>query len=65
MVALERTIASIPDDIPVILDAKIGDIGHTQAAWGAGLFRHVGGGCGDGEPVRGRRRGDAAGARAA
>jgi orotidine-5'-phosphate decarboxylase len=38
MVALERTIASIPDDIPVILDAKIGDIGHTQAAWGAGLF---------------------------
>jgi orotidine-5'-phosphate decarboxylase len=38
LVALERTIASIPDDIPIILDAKIGDIGHTQGAWGAGLF---------------------------
>jgi orotidine-5'-phosphate decarboxylase len=38
VIALERTIAYIPDDIPVILDAKIGDIGHTQAAWGRGLF---------------------------
>ena len=38
VIALERTIAYIPDDIPVILDAKIGDIGHTQAAWGHGLF---------------------------
>ena len=38
VVALERTIAYIPDHIPVILDAKIGDIGHTQAAWGRGLF---------------------------
>lgn len=38
VIALERTIAYIPDHIPVILDAKIGDIGHTQAAWGAGLF---------------------------
>ncbi|MFW6069632.1 MAG: orotidine-5'-phosphate decarboxylase [bacterium] len=38
VIALERTIAYIPDDIPVILDCKTGDIGHTQAAWGAGLF---------------------------
>lgn len=38
VIALERTIAAIPDSIPVILDAKIGDIGHTQAAWGRGLF---------------------------
>ncbi len=38
VIALERTIAYIPDDIPIILDAKIGDIGHTQAAWGRGLF---------------------------
>lgn len=38
VIALERTIAYIPDYIPVILDAKIGDIGHTQAAWGRGLF---------------------------
>ncbi len=38
VIALERTIAAIPDHIPVILDAKIGDIGHTQAAWGRGVF---------------------------
>ena len=38
VIALERSIAYIPDHIPVILDAKIGDIGHTQAAWGRGLF---------------------------
>ena len=38
VIALERTIAAIPDHIPIILDAKIGDIGHTQAAWGRGLF---------------------------
>lgn len=38
VIALERTIAYIPDDIPVILDCKTGDIGHTQAAWAAGLF---------------------------
>jgi orotidine-5'-phosphate decarboxylase len=38
VIALERTIAYIPNHIPVILDAKIGDIGHTQAAWGRGLF---------------------------
>jgi orotidine-5'-phosphate decarboxylase len=38
VIALERTIAYIPDHIPVILDCKTGDIGHTQAAWGRGLF---------------------------
>lgn len=38
VVALERTIAYVPDYIPVILDCKTGDIGHTQAAWAAGLF---------------------------
>lgn len=38
LVALERTIAYIPDEIPVILDCKTGDIGHTQAAWASGLF---------------------------
>lgn len=38
VIALERTIAAVPAHIPVILDAKIGDIGHTQAAWGRGLF---------------------------
>ncbi len=38
MIALERTIAYIPNDIPVILDCKTGDIGHTQGAWARGLF---------------------------
>ena len=38
VVALERTIAYIPDDIPIILDCKTGDIGHTQAAWAKGLL---------------------------
>lgn len=40
VIALERTIAYIPDYIPVILDCKTGDIGHTQAAWASGLFEH-------------------------
>ena len=38
VIALERTIAYIPKHIPVIVDCKTGDIGHTQAAWGNGLF---------------------------
>ena len=38
VIALERTIAYIPNHIPVIVDCKTGDIGHTQAAWAAGLF---------------------------
>jgi orotidine-5'-phosphate decarboxylase len=39
MIALERTMAYVPDDIPIILDCKAGDIGHTQAAWATGIFR--------------------------
>ena len=38
IIALERTIAYIPKHIPIILDCKTGDVGHTQAAWAAGLF---------------------------
>jgi orotidine-5'-phosphate decarboxylase len=38
VIALERTIAYIPDWMPVILDCKTGDIGHTQGAWGNGLY---------------------------
>lgn len=38
IIALERTIAYVPHHIPIILDCKTGDIGHTQAAWAAGLF---------------------------
>lgn len=38
IIALERTIATIPDHLPIIVDCKTGDIGHTQAAWATGLF---------------------------
>ena len=38
IIALERTIAYIPEEIPIIIDCKTGDIGHTQAAWARGLF---------------------------
>jgi orotidine-5'-phosphate decarboxylase len=38
IIALERTIAYIPAEIPIIIDCKTGDIGHTQAAWASGLF---------------------------
>lgn len=38
IIALERTIAYIPSHIPIIVDCKTGDIGHTQAAWAAGLL---------------------------
>ena len=38
VIALERTIAYIPRHIPIVLDCKTGDIGHTQAAWANGLF---------------------------
>ncbi|MBE2199460.1 MAG: orotidine-5'-phosphate decarboxylase [Anaerolinea sp.] len=38
IIALERTIAYIPKHIPIILDCKTGDIGHTQGAWAHGLF---------------------------
>lgn len=42
VIALERTIAYIPQDIPIVIDCKTGDIGHTQAAWAKGLFDHWG-----------------------
>ncbi len=65
VIALERTIAYIPDHIPVILDAKIGDIGHTQAAWGSGSVRRMGRRRGDGQPLRRGRGGAAVAGRAA
>ena len=40
VVALERTIAYIPDHIPIILDARVGESGRAQAAWGTGAFDH-------------------------
>ncbi len=42
IIALERTIAYVPNHIPIIVDCKTGDIGHTQSAWAAGLYEHWG-----------------------
>lgn len=42
IIALERTIAYIPGHLPVIVDCKTGDIGHTQAAWATGLLDYWG-----------------------
>jgi len=38
MVALERIVRLIPPDIPIILDAKSGDIGNTAEAYARGAF---------------------------
>ncbi|MFT5196786.1 MAG: orotidine-5'-phosphate decarboxylase [Candidatus Promineifilaceae bacterium] len=38
IIALERTIQYIPKGIPIIVDCKAGDIGHTQMAWAKGIF---------------------------
>ena len=35
---LEETIRTVPDDIPVVLDAKLGDIGNTQRLYGQAVF---------------------------
>ena len=39
---LRRTLEHIPDDIPVIGDAKRGDIGNTAKAYAASLFEYYG-----------------------
>lgn len=41
-IALERIVAYIPDHLPVILDAKFNDIGHTAAAYARGAFDALG-----------------------
>jgi orotidine 5'-phosphate decarboxylase subfamily 2 len=38
LAALQQTIATVPDDIPVLLDAKRGDIGSTAAAYAYAAF---------------------------
>ena len=38
--ALKQTVEYIPDDIPVIVDAKRGDIGDTAQAYARALFEH-------------------------
>jgi orotidine-5'-phosphate decarboxylase len=40
--ALERTLAAIPQDIPVIGDVKRGDIGNTAEAYARAMFEHWG-----------------------
>ena len=40
--ALQDLVASIPDTIPVILDAKFNDIGHTAAAYARAAFDVLG-----------------------
>jgi orotidine-5'-phosphate decarboxylase len=42
IIALERIIAYIPDDIPVILDGKFNDIGNTARAYAHGVFNVLG-----------------------
>ena len=39
MVALKEVIAAVPSDIPVLLDAKRGDIGTTAAAYASAAFQ--------------------------
>ena len=41
---LRQTIASVPDDIPVLLDAKRGDIGSTAEAYARAVFEVLGAG---------------------
>jgi orotidine-5'-phosphate decarboxylase len=40
--ALEETLDAIPEGIPVVLDAKVGDIGHTQRRYGQAAFEAFG-----------------------
>jgi orotidine-5'-phosphate decarboxylase len=42
IISLERIIAYIPDDIPVILDGKFNDIGNTARAYAHGVFNALG-----------------------
>ncbi|HRY83298.1 MAG TPA: orotidine-5'-phosphate decarboxylase [Candidatus Cloacimonadota bacterium] len=40
--ALKQTVDHIPDEIPVILDCKVGDIGNTMAAYVSAFFEELG-----------------------
>jgi orotidine-5'-phosphate decarboxylase len=39
---LKETIDAVPPDIPVIADAKRGDIGNTAQAYATAIFEHLG-----------------------
>ena len=41
LTALKQTVAYIPDDIPVIGDAKRGDIGNTAKAYAKSIFTNL------------------------
>jgi orotidine-5'-phosphate decarboxylase len=41
LAALYETVASIPPEIPVILDCKVGDIGSTMAAYSRAFFKDL------------------------
>lgn len=43
--ALKETLSAIPEDIPVVLDAKRGDIGSTAEAYAAAAFDELGADC--------------------
>jgi orotidine-5'-phosphate decarboxylase len=51
---LERLLADIPSDIPVILDGKRGDIGNTSRLYAQFLFEHLGGDAATVNPYLGR-----------
>jgi orotidine-5'-phosphate decarboxylase len=40
--ALQQTIDAVPDDVPVLLDCKVGDIGSTADRWAAMVFDELG-----------------------
>jgi orotidine-5'-phosphate decarboxylase len=42
LAALQETVKHVPDDIPVIGDAKRGDVGHTARAYARALFEILG-----------------------
>jgi uridine monophosphate synthetase len=42
MPTLKRTLALIPTEIPILLDAKRGDIGSTATAYADACYRHLG-----------------------
>jgi len=42
LAALEVVVATVPQDIPVILDGKFGDVGHTAAAYAHFAFDRLG-----------------------
>ncbi len=40
--ALQKTIDAVPDDVPVLLDCKVGDIGSTAERWAHMAFTELG-----------------------